>query len=271
MIRDLVLAIILTAFLVAFAPFGLHIYQYDRLHYIFGFGVVCLGTMWTTDVVGYQILKPIFRESHWTLSRQILWGATHLMLLGFTNLCFAAYIDEVPLSWFGFARMEIRVILSAVLPLAVYILFRQNYLLKVNLADAKILNDTIHQTRPQPSDVGLLTFSAENERGTFQVTAADLIYIVSEDNYVGFVYREGTQVKKTLLRSTLARVEETLKDRPEFFRCHRTFVANLSLLQDVEGNSQGYRLRLAGVPDSIPVARTRNAELKLAIQRARPA
>ena len=42
---------------------------------------------------------------------------------------------------------------------------------------------------------------------------------------------------------------------PFIVRCHRAFLVNLHQVVKVDGNSQGYRLRLEGCTEEVPVSR----------------
>lgn len=262
--RDVFIAVFLALFLVIFTPFGLHIYWPDRVHYILGFGAVSLITMALTDILGYSLVKVVFQETSWTVKHQLFWGLWHLLILGFTNLLFAVAIGGLPFSWDGFGEMEAQVLLSAILPLTVYILLRQNYLLRINQKNASRVSHAL-QSMAGPSEK-LLVFKADSDRGQFQVNANHLLYMSSEDNYVQFVWENDKDIRKTLLRSTLGRVEEVLVTHPDFFRCHRAFIVNLKKLKSVEGNSQGYRLVLSQVEETLPVARSRSAALRQVVQ-----
>ncbi len=64
----------------------------------------------------------------------------------------------------------------------------------------------------------------------------------------------------SLVRSTLKRAEEILITHPNFFKCHRAFIVNLDKVVHVEGNAQGYKIKLDGYDELIPVSRNLNGE-----------
>ena len=67
-----------------------------------------------------------------------------------------------------------------------------------------------------------------------------------------------------MIRSSLKRLEEQLP-YPEMYRCHRTYIVQLRNVENVSGNSQGYRLHLKHLPHSIPVSRNAGKEVHLRI------
>ena len=59
---------------------------------------------------------------------------------------------------------------------------------------------------------------SENSREKYTINSADLLYIVSEGNYVEVISQND---KKLLIRNSLHRTAEQFKHLPFLFRCHR--------------------------------------------------
>jgi DNA-binding LytR/AlgR family response regulator len=53
---------------------------------------------------------------------------------------------------------------------------------------------------------------------------------------------------------------EIVNPYSSFFRCHRAFIVNLDKIEQVEGNAQGYKIKLQGAENLIPVSRNLNRE-----------
>jgi len=70
------------------------------------------------------------------------------------------------------------------------------------------------------------------------------------------------KVGHKLLRSTIKQMEEQLKDHQSFIRCHRAYIVNMNQITNIEGNAQGYKLRLRKTDKDIPVSRTYIQALK---------
>ncbi|RYZ20584.1 MAG: LytTR family transcriptional regulator, partial [Sphingobacteriales bacterium] len=87
------------------------------------------------------------------------------------------------------------------------------------------------------------------------------LYIESSDNYSTVVYLKNNQPVKTLLRSSLSRLETQLSGNAVLVRCHRSFIVNLENVEKVTGNAQGYKLHLHEGNFQIPVARKYNDTL----------
>ena len=63
-----------------------------------------------------------------------------------------------------------------------------------------------------------------------------------------------------ILRSTLKKAEETLRPFPCFFKSHRAYIINLDKVIHVQGNAQGYKIRLQELEELVPVSRNMNTE-----------
>ncbi len=258
--RDVFFGIFLTLFLLVFTPFGLSDFAYDRYYIIVGYGAVTYVTVALADFVGYTLLPKVFSEPNWKVYNQILWGLTHLILLGVTNLTYGVLVGAFPLTLLSFVKIEFYVLASAIMPVMAITLLRQNYLLKQNVHRATEINRDLVESKshPQHRSPSLLKFTAENDKDTFEVLSSSLICISSQDNYVQFLYIKDGKACKELLRSTLGRIEEALSGNTDFFRCHRAFIINLKKIRSVDGNSQGYRVQMEEVNEPIPVARPKN-------------
>ena len=70
-----------------------------------------------------------------------------------------------------------------------------------------------------------IEFRDNNGNLRLTLSAADILYIESQDNYVKINYILDDKLESYLLRCRTRDVEELLKDR-EFCRCHRSYIVN---------------------------------------------
>ncbi|MBL7846727.1 MAG: LytTR family transcriptional regulator [Cyclobacteriaceae bacterium] len=262
--RDIFFGVFLTLFLLVFTPFGLDDFAYDRYYIILGYGLVTFLSIVVNDTAGYTLFPGIFSERRWKVYHQILWGLWHLFCMGVANLTYGVTVGAFPLNLSSFFKIELYVLLSAVIPIVVFVLLRQNYLLRKNVKVAENLNQQIHQNAVSGTAAkeDLLTLVAENNRDQLKVNAEAILFIASQDNYAEVVTFEGGKLSKQLIRSTLSRIESSLQERPNFFRCHRAFIVNMNKVISVAGNSQGCQLVLSHPVDPIPVSRANTRLLK---------
>ena len=79
--------------------------------------------------------------------------------------------------------------------------------------------------------------------------------IKSADNYVEIFYKENEKIQQKLIRNTLKNIENQLKKYSYFIRCHRSCIINKIYVHDFTHNYSGYRLKLSGYNEDIPVSR----------------
>lgn len=84
--------------------------------------------------------------------------------------------------------------------------------------------------------------------------------IQSANNYVKIYFEQKGVVSYSIIRLTMKKVEDGLAAHSMFFRCHRTYIINLDKIKHVEGNAQGYKVRMDGIEESIPISRNFSAE-----------
>ena len=90
----------------------------------------------------------------------------------------------------------------------------------------------------------------------------EFIYAASEGNYVNFFLLRDNKVKKSIIRNSIHNIEEQLSGFPYFVRTHRAFIVNMNAILSLKGNSLGYRLKLIGVDEEIPVSRNQSKHFR---------
>ena len=138
-----------------------------------------------------------------------------------------------------------------------------NYLrwLKKHTVGAQEINSTIEHENKNDENSRINIFS-DSEQDTLSVGINELIFIRSCGNYIECYIQKNGKVKKLIKRNTLQRVQEQLKEVPQFFRVHRTVIVNLNKIVETKGNAQGYTLKCNGVDEPIPVSRNNVKEFK---------
>ena len=92
------------------------------------------------------------------------------------------------------------------------------------------------------------------------ITASNLYYIESDDNYIKVWYRDNDGVlKQYMLRCKLKTVEDSFADS-DLVRCHRKYIVNMNHVEMLYRLKESYELRLdiEGM-DPIPVTKTYEA------------
>ena len=167
----------------------------------------------------------------------------YLRYVGFLNITF--YIT-------------FKVILICLIPPLIVRFYDRLKLLKQEnetlLREKESLQQTVHDY-----EVGNLNKTIEfvsdniNENIIFQLS--DIILVKSADNYVEIIYQEGTEIKRSIIRSTLKSVELQLKPYSSFIRCHRTAIVNRYHIQSINKKFGSYSLSMRNHEEDIPVSR----------------
>ena len=126
------------------------------------------------------------------------------------------------------------------LTVAVLITINQDRLLRSHLKSAQQLNKKLIENKQQKER--LIHFESDYKNDNLIIKANALVLIKSADNYIDIYYKSDGKIKEQMVRSSLKKSEELVKDFDFIFRCHRTFIVNVNHIKEIQGNSQGYQL-----------------------------
>ncbi|WP_080054023.1 LytTR family DNA-binding domain-containing protein [Spirosoma aerolatum] len=265
-------------FLWVFQPFGINNWDTPNKDLkIAGFGAVTFIVTAFNFIVWRRLFPKPFSEERWTVGREIIFVIANILLIAITNQFYLGTLlgatGHRGIGWFGTILITFSVGIFPVVGLVSLNYIRQ--LKKYSQAAAKLPIHSVSaddqlvekeleaEVIRQPAH--LLTLVADNEKDNLILSANDLLYIESSDNYCTVVYFKKDQIVKPLLRSSLSRLEKQIAQL-HIVRCHRSYVVNLNRVERVTGNAQGYKLHILGGQFQIPVARQYNetlvAELK---------
>lgn len=271
-------------FLLAFQPFGLNLWETgNKSLKILGFGLVTFVVTAFNFIVWPRLLPKLFAETSWTVGREILFITTNILLIAIANRFYLEGLleseEDSGLNWIG---MILVTFLVGVFPATGLVLL--NYIAQLKKYSRAAAELPVHRsaTDSLPTEDTLisdpheafnptLTLIADNEKDRLILLTEELLFIESSDNYCTIVYFKNGQPIKSLLRSSLSRLERQIAQpsvgHNPFVRCHRSYVVNLNRVERVTGNAQGYKLHLLGGQFQVPVARQYNetliAELKV--------
>jgi hypothetical protein len=108
-----------------------------------------------------------------------------------------------------------------------------------------------------PQSSQKITLFDNNGVMKLSVTASNLYYIESDDNYIKVWYKDNDgMLKQYMLRCKLKTVEESFSDS-ELIRCHRKYIVNINHVDMLSRDKDGYQIKLDidGI-DPIPVTKT---------------
>ena len=254
------ISLFISLFLYVFQPFGLQLLQHEYKSLVLvGYGLVTFVVLIANKSILPLIIPNLFEEEGWTIKKQILWLIWLLFSISLGNYIYAVLFTVIP--WSGFYGLLIFIAFTVaigLIPIVLITFISQNAMLKKNMAHSQEINATIHEKLETQEDI----IAVESGKQTININADHIIAIESEGNYINVLTIEDDQVKSELIRNTIKNLEDQLSDRSSFFKCHRAFIINLSYVQNVSGNSQGFNVDLLKLNKSIPVSRTYTKDFK---------
>lgn len=247
-------------FLRIFQPFGLNRVEQSLTLLTALYGAI---TFSIVAFSGYLQLKfpQFFSEKEWTVGKNILLYAILIFIIGIGNFLLTVSFLGIPISFFTFLSFQFFTITVGLMVVSALTMIRYARLLKHYRSGAETMDKLIGTpdaiAAPLTTDV---VITSENEKEKFQFSPDAILYIESADNYCKVIHRQNKEIRTTIIRSTLKRIESMLPEG--FFRCHRSFIVRVKNIRHVSGNSQGYRLHFEHTTETIPVARGSGRELK---------
>lgn len=267
-------------FLWIFEPFGLNNWSTAAKPLkLMGFGGVTFVITAINFTVWQRVFPQVFLEERWTVGREILLVTANILLIAVANRLYLEWLltrfEDSGMTWLSMVLITFLIGLFPVTGLVLINYIRQLKKYTRTAAElpvpphAPVSSQPLDSTTANTTDQ-TITLVAENEKDTLTISATDLLFIESSDNYSTVVYLKNSptglaQPVKPLLRSSLSRLEGQI-NLPHIVRCHRSYIINLDRVERVTGNAQGYKLHLLDGQFRVPVARKYNdtlvAELK---------
>jgi DNA-binding LytR/AlgR family response regulator len=253
-------------FLFLFRPFN---GQRDTLNVFWGSlegAVTVFGVVMLYYGLVFRLFPAYFREEKWTTGRESFWTLVIIVAIALANIGVMTLSGQWRYSWKEALLMVVYTAVIGIAPATTSIMINQARLLRRYRKRAEGLNQAITspviKEEPVPVEPDKLSFMADNGKDHITLLPAKLLAVMSADNYVRLYFLEGALLKQELLRSSLQKIEASLTAHTTFWRCHRTAIVNLSLVEEVSGTAQGYRLHIPHLPDTIPVSRSLNTTLR---------
>ncbi|WKV11233.1 LytTR family DNA-binding domain-containing protein [Marivirga harenae] len=231
------------------------------LAFALGFGLIASSLV----LISVKLLKFTFPkwmdEDAWTLGKEVFLIFTVLILIAFTIFIIFLGIDIADSSPFALFRMVfIKTLLFSAFPILFMVLFEQYNYQRTQLKEAVDLSQKV--THEKNSHAFTHSIRAENGQLVLQLASKEILWAQSDGNYLDLYYiNEANEIKKELIRNRLKNLADQLPD-DSFFHCHKSYLINLNHIQKVQGNARNFEVILRYANVSIPVARSKSAELK---------
>ncbi|MCD6112030.1 MAG: LytTR family transcriptional regulator [Bacteroidales bacterium] len=228
----------ISAFLLLFQPIEIWSLTKKEIFYIVsGLAASTFLVLSINLIVLPSLFPKIFYNNVWNIKREIIWDIWILMTISASDFIFySQIIGKVDINFSSI----IKIILLGFLTVAVLITINQDRLLRSHLKSAQQLNKKLIENKQQKER--LIHFESDYKNDNLIIKANALVLIKSADNYIDIYYKSDGKIKEQMVRSSLKKSEELVKDFDFIFRCHRTFIVNVNHIKEIQGNSQGYQL-----------------------------
>lgn len=252
-------------FLYLFKPFGLVSYEGNLLILVSQYGLATLASgygyfLFVTYVFRVRQDQPSFLFWKW-----ILYTSGLILIIACSNYLtmLFRYSNELLMNWWLFSSMLISTASIGIFPITLSGLIKyhrnRNHFLN------RVSEIYISKSKSDSDAREVITLPSKYA-DDFSCKVEDIFAIESHDNYVAVRHRSNGDLKTTMIRNTLANIEERLPSSV-FFRCHRSFITNLTKIDQVSGNAQGLVIEFNDVDLKIPVSRSYIKGLKSALSR----
>ena len=258
-------------FLIIFQPFGLQYLDPDRKFLLLaGYGLVTFVVLCIDLFLIPSMFPSVFREERWTVAKEIIQLIGIVITIAIGNYTYSVLLSIV--SWVsikGFIIFTGFTLCISIIPIIGVIVISHNAMLRRNLNAAIQLNQVIMDKKgKEVINNNKLVITSENKNQKIETPASNLICIESEGNYVNTWFLEEGKIVRLLIRNTIKNIESQIQEAGNLFKCHRAFIVNLSYVEKVMGNSQGYRLLVKYLDKEIPVARNYSKSFREALNKS---
>jgi hypothetical protein len=260
----------ITVFLLVFRPFEL-----DKVSTVLLvkssiiFGLVTFCCIFASSFFLNLFFPQIFTEEKWTTGKQIIHMGAIVILVGLVNYLLSPLLFDTELTWKKAFYYQGIALAVGLLPIVIYTLYVQNHGLHQFKQEAALIQKKLEQKKISELPETQITASAPNAEIIFEadnqaekktINVNQLYYIEAASNYIKLFFVQKEKLTYSIVRMTMKKAAETVSPYPFFFRCHRAYIVNLDKIEQVDGNAQGYKIKLQGSEDLIPVSRNLNSE-----------
>ncbi|MGR3811188.1 LytR/AlgR family response regulator transcription factor [Jiulongibacter sp. NS-SX5] len=198
------------------------------------------------------ILKLFPRMTdRWTLKKELILFVIILLQVGLIDFLIRDIIYDNPNNWsWHYLQEEVLNTLMGGMLIVIPVIFIN---LNLQLLKNQERAEAISIKKEENVNVNKVFIKTPLTSESFELHLGDLLYVNADGNYLK-IYSQGGQ--EVLKRMTLSGLEDLLKESQNILRVHRSYLVNLTKIESVTGNAQGYKLRIKGTAETVPVSRT---------------
>ncbi len=248
------IGVFIAVFLLIFQPFGLEEIPASYKPWMISvYGGITFIAILVFQQVIMRAFPNFFREQDWTTGKEIVENLSILLLIAIGNFYYTSWIGGIRPTIMGFLFLFFATVLIGIFPIVTLIFVHYTKSLKRNLREAQTL-DTSLQSKSRENLTAQLTISSQYKEENFSLSPQQLLWISAADNYIEVNYVVNTKPNKKLIRNNLSNLEKEFYPHG-ILRTHRSYMVNMHKASHIQGNAQGYRLKLENAVETVPVSR----------------
>jgi len=237
-----------------FQPFGINFLASPKDGYfVLIIGLVSAANFFINTLLLPGVFPKLFESELWTVRKELIWNVWMfaILILGFTLTAKVFRISGMEsLTFFRSAAL-------ALLPLVLFNLSNYNNSLKSKVV--QVIDSGRHWLAEERKGIHptseQIRIQSDNGKEVFEEDMKNIILIQSASNYIEIFYREGTVIRKQMIRQTLSKVESLLSEFQNIKKCHRCCIVNINQISRLTGIAPNYTLEANGLDFRIPIAR----------------
>lgn len=244
-------------FLYLFQPFDVSLMDTKhKLYVVLGLGAVTFLSLSLNLLILPSLFPGIFIKRIWNIKKEILWN---LWILSTISVGYYLYYRLLGIFDIDF-RMILGLTIIAIIPITGLIVVNRNRMLRTNLRFSEGINKKLKENKS--IEEKLVHFQSDYVKDNLSIKVSLLLLIRAANNYIEVFWKEGEKFKSQMIRTSLLKAEELLKEHKFIFKCHRSYMVNIKYIDKIEGNVQGYKLFFEDLDFTIPVSKNFVYKLK---------
>ena len=248
----LIILVFMLGFILIYRPLSSHAAK--NLSYIVTMSIYSLSSAISIFVfiVALRQLKYFSNRKNWTLSKELLSIVFTLSGMAISIYFTGFFVEEPGPRWNlpTFFDSYINAFLIGIIPFLFFTIMNYPYFKTYNIAPVEVTNDGSSGFIEQSIQI-----NSKLKKEKLSFIPSQFLYATSDGNYVEFYLDRDNKIDKEIIRNSISNIDKQLSQVPFFMRTHRAFIVNVKKADIRNGNTLGYRLKISGIDDDIPVSR----------------
>ena len=228
----------------------------QKLYVVVGLGVITFLSLSLNLLILPSLFPGIFIKRIWNIKKEILWN---IWILSTISVGYYLYYKLLGIFEIDF-KTVLGLIIIAIIPITGLLTVSRNRILRSYLKLSEGINKKLKEKKSIEEQ--LVHFESDYVKDNLSLKVNLLLFIRAANNYIEVFWKEGDGVKNQMIRTSLGKAEELLKEHKFIFKCHRSYMVNMRSIDKIEGNIQGYKIFFENIDFSIPVSKNFAFKLK---------